>query len=106
MPDKKPDQYQTIAAQLWCLPQHGSKEMDCDFAQSIADALKQCAKEARREAFLEAAKVAQIEVNACRHHAQVTKGANKRLHEAAQGVAQFIVRACEARAAESKEKKL
>ena len=56
MPDKKPDQYQTIAAQLWCLPQHGSKVMDCDFAQSIADALEKCAEEARKEAFLEAAK--------------------------------------------------
>ena len=30
---------QEIAAQLWCLPQHSHKEMDADFACSIAAAL-------------------------------------------------------------------
>jgi hypothetical protein len=29
-----------IAAQLWCLPQHSSKEMDITFAESIAGAIE------------------------------------------------------------------
>jgi hypothetical protein len=28
-----------VAAQLWCLPQHAHKEMDVEFAESIAHAL-------------------------------------------------------------------
>lgn len=28
-----------IAAQLWCLPQHSKKVMDCEFSYSIAEAL-------------------------------------------------------------------
>ena len=33
-----------IAAQLWCLPQHGKKEMDADFAESIAQAIVKASK--------------------------------------------------------------
>ena len=44
------DKYTDTAAQLWCLPQHGKKEMDTDFAYSIAAALRQCAEEAREAA--------------------------------------------------------
>jgi hypothetical protein len=36
----KPDWAQIIASQLWCLPQHSSKEMDCDFVESISAALR------------------------------------------------------------------
>ena len=41
------------AAQLWCLPQHAHKDMDVEFAQSIATALR----EARREAMAECCKL-------------------------------------------------
>lgn len=37
-----------IAAQLWCLPQHSKKVMDCEFAESIAEALAQARQEERR----------------------------------------------------------
>jgi len=61
------------------------------------DALREAVERAKAEAFGEVLERAQIEVNACRHHAQVSKGANKRLHEAAQGVAQVIVYYCQNR---------
>ena len=103
MTDTKPDQWTAKAAQLWCLPNHGKKEMDCDFAFDIAAALRLAHKQGvtagKIEAFEEAEFRAQIEVNACRHHAQVSKGANKRLHEAAQGIAQVIVYFCTQKAA-------
>ena len=41
------------AAQLWCLPQHSHKEMDVDFAESIAQALA----DERRRVWEEAAVV-------------------------------------------------
>jgi len=41
------------AAQLWCLPQHASKPMDVEFAESIALALA----DERQQALEEAAKV-------------------------------------------------
>ena len=42
----KVDKYIAKAAQLWCLPQHGQKEMDTDFAYSIAQALRESAADA------------------------------------------------------------
>ena len=42
-----------VAAQLWCLPQHAHKEMDVEFAESIAQALA----DDRRRVWEEAAKV-------------------------------------------------
>lgn len=44
---------QDRAAQLWCLPQHGNKEMDVDFAQSIAQALDAAEQRGRDEVLLE-----------------------------------------------------
>lgn len=43
-----------VAAQLWCLPQHAHKEMDVEFAESIAHALA----DAERRGLERAAKVA------------------------------------------------
>ena len=40
------DKYSDKAAQLWCLPQHAHKEMDVDFAMSIAQVLREVAEEA------------------------------------------------------------
>lgn len=39
-----------IAAQLWCKPQHEQKTMDCDFAASIAAALRKAKADGMREA--------------------------------------------------------
>jgi len=39
------DRFDEMAAQLWCLPQHGKKEMDAGFAVSIAAALRRVAEE-------------------------------------------------------------
>lgn len=44
------DKYTDIAAQLWCKPQHSMKEMDVEFAMSIAQALRESAAEAFEEA--------------------------------------------------------
>ena len=48
------DRYTDRAAQLWCLPQHAKKEMDADFATSIAQALRESAAEAFEEAAVQA----------------------------------------------------
>jgi hypothetical protein len=40
----KPDKWTAVAAQLWCKPEHSKKEMDVDFAQSIAQALRDAEK--------------------------------------------------------------
>ena len=45
------------AAQLWCLPQHSHKEMDVDFAESIAQALA----DERRRVWEEAAVLCEAE---------------------------------------------
>ena len=37
-----------VAAQLWCLPQHAKKEMDAEFAVSIAVALDLAVREERK----------------------------------------------------------
>ena len=44
------DKYEGAAARLWCLPQHGKKEMDVDFALSIAAFGRECAAQAYEDA--------------------------------------------------------
>lgn len=39
-----------IAAQLWCRPEHEHKVMDCDFAASIAAALRKAKADGMKEA--------------------------------------------------------
>jgi len=42
--EERKTHYRGIAARLWCEPQHAHKEMDVEFAESIAAALEQAAQ--------------------------------------------------------------
>lgn len=44
------DRFEERAAQLWCEPAHSAKEMDVEFAASIAQALRETRNQALEEA--------------------------------------------------------
>lgn len=75
------DRAMEIAAQLWCLPQHAHKEMDVEFAESIAAALRDFAEEAaarwKREADMGAMMLAALRalVEAAEHALRDTASA-------------------------------
>lgn len=43
------DRFDEKAAQLWCLPQHANKEIDSDFAHSIAEAIRTAYLDGKKE---------------------------------------------------------
>ena len=64
-----------VAAQLWCLPQHSKKEMDADFAESIAVVLDLAVQKEREEC----AKVAYSMENADNNeHIRIAKAIRQR----------------------------
>ena len=87
------DKYDRLAAEI--VFKHFGAKADYSLAAVIAAALRESAA----EAFEEARERAQIEVNACEHHAKAMRN-GRTLHIAAWNVAGVILNFCSARITE------